>query len=331
MISFGIHFGFFSIRVSQCFKRRGEDNFQFRPLTQPDYGMEDWWPLYQGVMPNVYDLETCTVGYEALKRVGKIDFKRLHRFDRKFFEVLIKNTVEQTQESHIWELFLSSLSQDFLNKSYSALLGLFLEGVDLVKQNNPWMPWQTSEDLHEQLANLLSQHFSSFGFEKIFLLREKQVIENLVSSHTGMKSGELLLNLGGDRSSFWFITDQALGETRILDNCPGINTLYKNILKNGDQNIIDLLNFLNQNNNRPSQNLLSMIDRWRKTDLLPALYNSWASLEDSGLRQKIAHQNLWVAGEGAYLAAGLNDKIKLGEHPLYLHSDAAAKCAFLSG
>lgn len=330
MISYGIHFGCFTIRISRCFRRSLEDDIQFRSLTQLDYGMEDWWPLYQGGMPNVYDPETCTVGYEALKEVRRLDFTRLRRFDQKFFEGFVDHTNDKSPEYSIWKKLLTSLYQGFFQKPNSGRIGLYLEAVNLVKKGNSWMPWVSGEDLHDQLESTLQTHFSSLGFGQLSLLREKQVVENEVLPYTDLKAGELLLSLGSERSSFRLIIDPKQGKTQLLENCPGINSLVNRIQLDGEYSLVELLNFLHQNDNQLPEKLSLRLREWRKNDLIPALYHSWDLINDVRVKQKVMSQNLWVAGEGTYLMAGLNDKVKVVERPLYWQADAVAKYISLS-
>jgi len=326
MIAFGIHFGYFTIRVSKCFKRRGRDKLQFRQVTRPDYGAVDWWPNYQGAFPNIFDPDTETVGYEALKQVGELNLQRMCRFDTQFFKQLLDTEQENHPNITIWKRFLSTLRQDYIRDTDQPRIGLHLEGVFLAKKKSSWMPWLFEKDRSFKLVERLRTLGRYLDFEDITLVRERQLIERYVARQSNLSVGELLLTIGGERSSVWLVVDSNSGKVQSLQTCPGIDNLVAHINnKKSPDVLMALISCLNQGNCKDVTQLEPALEDWRKNGLRPALYQARKVTENASFGEKTSRQDPRVIGEGAHLLIRVKQKKSLAPESHYWQANTAAE------
>jgi len=149
MLAIGLHFGHFSIRIGQCYRSRTTGTLQFKPITRPSYGVDEWWAIYQGTLPNAYDPLSGFIGYDALIQRGLDGCSRLNR---QYFLDLLQG---KTEAIEIWQRLIKSLRIEYIRQSEPISLSLYLEDDNLDSSQNPRMPWLSPDRTNELMENLL--------------------------------------------------------------------------------------------------------------------------------------------------------------------------------
>lgn len=327
MISQGIHIGLFTIRISQCFQKQGDKQLSFRPVTLPAYGIDDWWPYFQGALPNCFDPVTNKIGYEALGPFENFDPNHYRRFDEEYFQSLLSNGKKSHPYQEIWANFLTTLIKDFSPNFEIKRFALYLEGVYLIDTQNSW-PLGIENDRKKELVENLNEISKDYGIEEVIVLDERKITESFVSNNYDIKPYDLLLNLGSDRSSLWLIKDARKGEIDALENCQGYNNLIQQNSMIPTDFFLKLLAATNDKNNSFLENLNSITDQWYKNNIKPVLGKAWARIEKSSQKEISGHKTLWISGEGKCLIRKGAEKFKFVDQPQYWYANTASQIMF---
>jgi hypothetical protein len=325
MDAIGVHFGFFSIHISQCYRRRSEDRLGFNDLTFESYGLDDWWPAFQGSLPNFYDPKARTTGYQAL---DSADLRQLRRFDNDFFSKILEQR-DNCEEYQLWGKVLRDLREYIFRRTIPVSLAIFSEEINFTTPISEYTPWIQSQDRSSELARALAPAAAEMGFVNVQIFHEPEILRQYQVDHPDLAEGELLTIVGSQRSSIWRIDAPGRPPANI-QNCLGLASLTKNLWNSSAKAIPDLLHLLRGYQGGAPEQLSRILDNWKRSDLGPALKRSMDQRPGSSMKKDLL---LWVGGEGAYLLASPS-ALEKGERlrPLpeanSLHARGAAALAF---
>lgn len=323
MLAIGLHFGYFSIRIGLCFRNRSTGIPQFKPVTRSSYGIDEWWSIFQGALPNCYDPESNLIGYEALINCGLENCKR---FDGHYFNDLLQS---QTDATNLWEKFVRLLRVEYIHENEPIRLGIYFEDIQLSPKLNPKMPWLIGPNRTNELSEKLFELSKSYQISKTQIFDERKAIEHYVASNDLIKRGDILALFEGERTSCWLVEEQTSGQLFPLTSAPGLRDLMVAVHQDNELHLTDYVSCLHRQDCLEYWPKLDELNSWIAQSLKPALVLAWQAIPDPDLRE--LNRRLLVGGEGAYLihtAKRDNQDIRsVLENPWYIQAFSAAAIA----